>query len=193
MNYDNTRIELSNLVLECRIEGTSEPALVLLHGLSAHSGSWRKNFPVFAKQRKVIAPSFPRFEVSPQKLAQIYAQITEELLDSLRVRSAILVGNSLGGMIAMLYALKRPNCVCAVVLENSAGVEIAESFSKTNIPTLIIWGKKDHIIPVDTAYVFKTKIANSELVIFEDAAHVPHWEVPSRFNESVLRFTSEKC
>ena len=45
-------------------------------------------------------------------------------------------------------------------------------------PTLILWGAKDDLIPVENAELFHRDIANSQLRIFEDLGHVPHEEDP---------------
>ncbi|MEM0119976.1 MAG: alpha/beta hydrolase [Thermoprotei archaeon] len=194
MNYDNAEIELSGLMLDYRIEGVGQPPLVLLHGFRAHSGTWRKNVPVFAKQRMVIAPSLPLYEESPHQLARIYKKILEEFFVRIAVTSFVLIGNSLGGLVSMLYASENPNQVCAVVLEDSAGYEseVLENFSKKGIPTLIVWGEKDTLIPLTSAYIFKEKMPQSELVVIRGAGHVPHWEIPESFNKKIISFLKEK-
>ena len=49
-----------------------------------------------------------------------------------------------------------------------------------NLPTLILWGGKDRLIPVDTARRFASDIAGSKLVVFEELGHVPHEEDAQR-------------
>ena len=48
------------------------------------------------------------------------------------------------------------------------------------LPTLILWGGRDRLIPVKTARDFQAAIAGSELVVFDDLGHVPHEEDPAR-------------
>lgn len=55
-------------------------------------------------------------------------------------------------------------------------------------PTLIIWGDRDRLIPVDCAQLFKNDIDNSQMEIFTGVGHVPMEEEPKRFAESLLRF-----
>ena len=45
-----------------------------------------------------------------------------------------------------------------------------------DLPTLIIWGAQDDLIPVENAALFHKDIANSQLKIFDDLGHVPHEE-----------------
>jgi pimeloyl-ACP methyl ester carboxylesterase len=49
------------------------------------------------------------------------------------------------------------------------------------LPTLIVWGEHDDIIPVQHAHAAHAAIPGSRLEIFEDAAHFPHAEEPERF------------
>ncbi|HXX88719.1 MAG TPA: alpha/beta hydrolase [Acidimicrobiales bacterium] len=57
-----------------------------------------------------------------------------------------------------------------------------------NMPTLIIWGDKDKIIPLVHANAAHEAIPNSRLEIMEGVGHYPHVEEPFRFVEVVLDF-----
>ncbi len=57
-----------------------------------------------------------------------------------------------------------------------------------NMPTLIVWGEKDPIIPVEHARRAHAAIAGSRLEVFEGAGHYPHCDDPSRFARAVLDF-----
>ena len=48
------------------------------------------------------------------------------------------------------------------------------------MPTLILWGGRDQLIPPAAAALFKAHIAGSELVVFDELGHVPHEEDPAR-------------
>ena len=48
------------------------------------------------------------------------------------------------------------------------------------MPTLIIWGGRDRLIPPDNAERFAADIAGSQLVLFDDFGHVPQEEDPQR-------------
>ena len=47
-----------------------------------------------------------------------------------------------------------------------------------DLPTLIIWGAQDDLIPAKNAALFHRDIANSQLKIFDDLEHLPHEEDP---------------
>ncbi|WP_334143679.1 alpha/beta fold hydrolase [Rhabdothermincola sp.] len=50
-----------------------------------------------------------------------------------------------------------------------------------HVPTLIIWGAQDHIIPVSHAHAAHAALPGSRLEIFDDAGHFPHAEQPQKF------------
>jgi pimeloyl-ACP methyl ester carboxylesterase len=56
------------------------------------------------------------------------------------------------------------------------------------VPTLIVWGDADPIIPVDHAYAAHASIPGSRLEIFEGIGHYPHCEAPERFVEVLSEF-----
>lgn len=56
------------------------------------------------------------------------------------------------------------------------------------IPTLIIWGARDSLIPVEHAFIARAAVSGSRLEIFPDAGHFPHCEAPERFVETVTHF-----
>ncbi|MCY1310297.1 Lipase 1 [compost metagenome] len=60
--------------------------------------------------------------------------------------------------------------------------------AQLNVPTLIIWGGLDALIPPDNAERFKRDIEGSRLVLFEDLGHVPQEEDPTRTVAAVQAF-----
>ncbi len=57
-----------------------------------------------------------------------------------------------------------------------------------SVPTLIMWGKEDALIPVSVAYQFSEALENDTLVIYDDIGHVPMEEIPGRSAKDVLAF-----
>ncbi len=58
------------------------------------------------------------------------------------------------------------------------------------LPTLIIWGALDTVIPVAHAYAAHQIIAGSQLEIFEQSRHFPHQDEPVRFSRVLQQFLS---
>jgi pimeloyl-ACP methyl ester carboxylesterase len=65
---------------------------------------------------------------------------------------------------------------------------IVQQLDRIEVPTLIIWGKQDSIIPVSLADVAARKIPYSRLHIFEKCGHWAQVEYPEKFNQLVLEF-----
>lgn len=61
-------------------------------------------------------------------------------------------------------------------LNDFDNIEDREQIKQLALPTLIMWGAKDELIPVENAEFFHRDIANSQLQIFDNLGHVPHEE-----------------
>ena len=59
------------------------------------------------------------------------------------------------------------------------------------MPTLIVWGEKDSIIPVADADEFERLIDDSRKVVMKDTGHIPMAERPQTFNELLVEFLAE--
>ncbi len=57
-----------------------------------------------------------------------------------------------------------------------------------DVPTLIVWGDRDPIIPLDHGIQAHEMIAGSRFEVFEGAGHFPHCEEPDRFVEVLVDF-----
>ncbi len=102
------------------------PPLVFVHGLSGSWPNWLEQLPVFAHDHRVIAMDLPGFGHSPMPAEKItislYARILDELLGTLGVDAAAVVGNSMGGFIAAELAIAFPQRVERLVLVSAAGI-----------------------------------------------------------------------
>jgi pimeloyl-ACP methyl ester carboxylesterase len=65
-------------------------------------------------------------------------------------------------------------------LQQSERGQDAERIAELKLPTLIVWGGRDRLIPVSVARQFQTAIKGSELVVFDELGHVPQEEDPVR-------------
>jgi 4,5:9,10-diseco-3-hydroxy-5,9,17-trioxoandrosta-1(10),2-diene-4-oate hydrolase len=104
-------------------EAGSGPALVLLHGSGPGVSGWsnfRGNFPVFAQHFRTIVvdmPGFGRSERPPLERAypRVAADSLITLLDALGIDKTHLLGNSMGGYVALEFALAYPERVARLV------------------------------------------------------------------------------
>jgi pimeloyl-ACP methyl ester carboxylesterase len=70
------------------------------------------------------------------------------------------------------------------------GYDTRERLTEIEIPTLIVWGLSDHIVPVEAALGYHRLIPRSRLEIFERTGHVPQMERPVRFNALLDEFAA---
>jgi len=75
-------------------------------------------------------------------------------------------------------------------LQNSTNTQIKLDKLKLmdSIPTLIIWGVEDRVIPLQHSELFKKSISNSHVEIIQDAGHAPFTEKPEQVSELIRNF-----
>lgn len=66
--------------------------------------------------------------------------------------------------------------------------DVSAQLDEIKAPTLIIWGRNDRFVPMDTGLRLVAGIPNSELHIFNQCGHWVQWEHAERFNRLVLDF-----
>ncbi len=100
--------------------------LILLHGFGASTFSFRHNLVALSGERLVLAPDALGFGFSDKPRDGDYSAPAEverlkSFMDNMSIERAVLVGNSMGGRNALLFALAYPERVAALILLNSAG------------------------------------------------------------------------
>ena len=103
------------------IEAGTGPAVIALHGLGATKGSFLPTVAALSDRFRVIAVDLPGFGDSSKPIgasydAPFFARAVVELLDELELDRAHLIGNSLGGRIALEVALAHPDRVQRIAL-----------------------------------------------------------------------------
>lgn len=121
--------------------GRGSPVL-FIHGLGS-SGyiEWRFNLEVAAARHRVYAPDLPGFGRTEKPRARYgipyFTRFIERYMEGRRLRSATVVGASLGGRIALELALRRPQLVSRLVLVNALGLgrpNVRFSYGLVTIP-----------------------------------------------------------
>jgi pimeloyl-ACP methyl ester carboxylesterase len=62
------------------------------------------------------------------------------------------------------------------------------NMGKIAVPTLILWGRDDELIPVSTADIFKNGIPGAQVIIYDQTGHIPMEEVADRSAADVRTF-----
>jgi pimeloyl-ACP methyl ester carboxylesterase len=108
--FPERRVALASGVLGVRETGAAQaPTFVALHGIGSGAASWLGVAPRLAPQARFIAWDAPGYGASTplatlRPLASDYAARLAELLQVLDIRRAVLVGHSLGALIASAAA-----------------------------------------------------------------------------------------
>ena len=253
------------------------PVLLLIHGMAGSATTWKQVMPALSRRFTVIAPDLLGHGRSDKQVGDYslgaFASMLRDLLVALGHEHATVVGQSLGGGVALQFAYQYPERCERLVLVGSGGLgrevnpllrylslpgseavlrlacaarvrgavegvadlasrvglhpapvvaELWRSYSSlgddatrraflrtlravidphgqavsaanrlhlaVEMPTLIIWGDADPIIPVEHAHAAHSAIPGSRLEIFEGVGHYPHCEVPERFVEILTEF-----
>jgi pimeloyl-ACP methyl ester carboxylesterase len=259
-------LELHGERIAYRDAGAGE-ALLLIHGMAGSSATWRAVIPELAKRYRVVAPDLlghgesakPRGDYS----LGAFAAWLRDLLDELGIHQATVIGQSLGGGVAMQFTYQhRDYCQRLVLISSgglgpdlnwilrilsapgaelvlpvvapqpvlnlgnklgswltSAGIKsprtgemwsaycslsdrpTRQAFLRTlrsvvdyrgqavsalgkihvshGLPTLLIWGEQDRIIPVAHGYAAHDAVPGSRLEVLAGVGHFPHVEAPT--------------
>ena len=76
-------------------------------------------------------------------------------------------------------------------LRASLDYDFRDRLPEVKVPTLIVWGEKDSIIPVRDADEFERLIEDSRKVVMKDTGHIPMAERPQAFNDVLVEFLAE--
>jgi pimeloyl-ACP methyl ester carboxylesterase len=255
--------------------GTGE-ALLLIHGMAGSSATWRAVIPALSKKYRVVAPdllghgesSKPRGDYS----LGAFAASLRDLLDELGISRATVVGQSLGGGVAMQFTYQHRDYCQRLVLISSGGLgpdlswilrilsapgtelvlplvapqpvlnvgnklgswltsagirspgasemwnaysslsdrQARQAFLRTlrsvvdyrgqavsalgkihlshGLPTLLIWGAEDRIIPVAHGYAAHAAVPGSRLEVLAGVGHFPHVESPTAVVDIIDHF-----
>lgn len=66
-----------------------------------------------------------------------------------------------------------------------------EAMRHVAVPTLLVWGARDPLVPSRYAEAMASEIEGASLALLPDAGHIPMWDSASAFNEQVTRFLAE--
>lgn len=252
------------------------PVLLLIHGMAGSSETWRGVLPALAKNHRVIAPDLPGHGQSAKPRGDYslgaFAASLRDLLRALDVEKVTVVGQSLGGGVAMQFTYQHPEYCERLILIGSGGLgpdvnwtlrllsapgaelvlpiiapkpvldagnkirswlssagvhspradeawrsyssladrETRQAFLRTlrsvvdyrgqavsamnrlylnsAMPTLLIWGDSDKIIPVAHGHAAHEAIPGSRLEVLPGIGHYPHAEAPGAVVEIIDDF-----
>jgi len=108
-----------NLIQRCSVKTKN---IILLHGLFGNLSNWKSVEKKFGLEHRVWAPELPLFNNLIGQGLNKLVLFLEQYINQNQIENPVLIGNSLGGHVALLYTLKHPNKVEKLVLTGSSGL-----------------------------------------------------------------------
>ena len=257
-NLHRQIIKLGKLNISYLTGGQEDP-LIVIHGGGDSGRAWLQNAMELSKHYSIYVPDLPGFghsqSISDNFNVSEYVTFVEDFSQSLGLKHFHLVGHSLGGGIALHYALKFPQKIKRLVLVNSIclGNEIAlwarvlsysiycrplgkatlsilnavkwlvklfyapfqlmnplslvrmsigksimtlkgqttvlvDRLSELLVPTLLVWGAKDSIVPVSHAYAAGKLIPDCQIQVFKSCGHSVYKRRVREFSQLLVKF-----
>ncbi|WP_290702707.1 alpha/beta hydrolase [Amphritea sp.] len=125
------------------------PPLLLLHGSMSNASAWYFDIEAWSKHFRIYAVDMigePGFSASARPLlgSDAYALWLDDVLSELGLSQVAIVGESLGGWLALDYATRRPDKVTKLALLAPGGVGPQRNFLFKALPLLLLggWGKR---------------------------------------------------
>ena len=171
----------------------SAPVILLLHGARFSSDTWRGlgSLSVLGEAGyRVVAVDLPGFgRTKPTKTAR--ESFLPPLLEALAIERAAVVSPSMSGVFSLPLVARHPERLTGYIPVAPAAIDRYESeLSEVRVPSLVVWGENDAIIPVSEADRLVSAIDGSRKLVMKGASHPCYLDDPDAFHEAVLDFLS---
>jgi 3-oxoadipate enol-lactonase len=114
--------------------GGEGPPLILVHGLGGAASNWTELAPLLMRSRRLLVPELPGHGGSTALPGvsgiEPFADRVAAVAELENMLPAPVVGHSLGGMVVLRLALRRPDAVQALVLAAGAGLSIGNVWGR---------------------------------------------------------------
>ena len=173
-NISPTCQDIDATPLAWREAGTG-PVMLFLHGLGGSRTAWEPQLLDLADTYRCVAWDMPGYGASapgPDSLTFSHlAQAVANLLDALEVKRAVVVGLSLGGMVAQHFALEHPGRISSLVLLDTSpafgldGTTDAQTWADQRLKPLAEGKTPGDIAPMVLQSVAGPQISSANLAI----------------------------
>jgi pimeloyl-ACP methyl ester carboxylesterase len=151
-------------------EGNGQ-VLILLHGLFGALSNWEGVVNHYSKHFRVVIPMLPIYEMPIKESGlQGLREFTEKFVATMNLGNLIIMGNSLGGHVGILFTLANPEKVSKLVLTGSSGL-----FENTMGGSYPRRGSYEYIRERVAYTFYDPEVASKELVdeVFETTKSIP--------------------
>jgi pimeloyl-ACP methyl ester carboxylesterase len=139
--------------------GGDGPPLALVHGFAGAASNFAALAPLLAERFRVVVPELPGHGGSTRLAAAAglagFADRVAAVLEHEEAVPAVLVGHSMGGIVALRLAARRPELVRALVLAAAAGISTSTRFAEAFIAAVSVLRPARHVS------TFRRRIARS--------------------------------
>lgn len=105
------------------IDQGSGEILLLLHGLFGALSNWEEVVDKFSGKHRIIIPMLPIYELPVRQAGlEKLIEFLESFIDHMGLEKFDIMGNSLGGHMALMYTLKHPEKINRMILTGSSGL-----------------------------------------------------------------------
>ena len=166
-------IKIGNINTRFWAAGDAGAPLILVHGLGGSIENWVKNIEPLAQRHRVYAPDlkgFGRTDKTPllRELEEL-VQFINDFMKVMNIDKAGLVGNSLGGGLALQFMVNYPQKVAKLVLVDNAGMGsgVITDFKVVSIPLLgelLIRSNKKSTADLWRKIVYDPALVTNELI-----------------------------
>ena len=167
--------------------------VLLLHGARFTSETWRELGTIARLAdagHHVIAldlPGYGNSEASPVPRDDYLGQALEQLWPTSRF---VIVSPSMSGGFSLPFVARQPDRVAGYVPVAPVGINNHRAaLERVDVPTLVVWGENDQVIPVSQASVLAEAL-NGETLILASASHPCYLDRPDEFHRAMLEFVS---
>ena len=99
--------------------------------------------------------------------------------------------DTINGFIQRMTLPNAKMAFMSTILGIRNAVPLSERLAKISVPTLVVWGKHDTLIPIIYSKDFISSIKNCQFVEMESSGHTPYVEEPKKFSEIVFKFLNQ--
>jgi abhydrolase domain-containing protein 14 len=166
-------------------------AVVLLHGARFHSGTWQQlgTLDRLAKEGfRAVALDLPGYGASPTPPPGATLDLAE-FIAALKLERPVLLSPSMSGRVALPLVTAHPEKIAGFVAVAPVELPAYESaLRKLSLPTLILWGEQDDVVPLRQANALHEWVKDSRLVVLKGARHPCYLDRPDEFHEALIQF-----
>lgn len=131
-----------------------------------------------------------RNDLADRLLAEGMAGYADEVLDKMITPAHVRALPEVAAHVRRMMAATAPRGAAAALRGRAERPDYQKTLAEVRVPTLILCGADDAYTPIVDAELIRTLIPGSDLVIVENAGHLPGLESPAEVNAALLTFLS---